>query len=1049
MRYNNYHKHTDYSNPSTQDCIVKIKDYLIRAKELGHTTYFTGEHGWQGDIYTSQTLCEEYGIKPIYSVEAYYVDDINAEEKDRRMYHLMMVAMTKKARYEINNILSRANMDGFYYKPRIDLNMLLSLTSSDTIITTACIAGRMLKGDVSQWRDGFMIPLQQHFGKNFFIEVQNHIANSQTEYNKGLIDVATQYDIPIIHANDSHYIYPEDSKYRDLYLIGKDMKYPEEDGFILDYPDYDEIVSRYTEQGVLSQSQIVEAINNTLIFDNAEPIYTDKEFKIPIVPNKFIKEELGDGYSNKNNKKVLQGLIRKGFKEKLPKLKKELIPTYKKEVMEEFDTIAKCGMESYFVLDNIAVNRAVNKYNGVLTRTGRGSAVSFITNYFLNLTEIDRIKAPTKLYPSRFMSAERILNSRSLPDIDLNWASAEPIIKATKDILGEDQVYYMLVYKPLKRSSAFRLMCKALGYKDSDYNEVGKLLANKKISDEEVIKRYPNWAYQLEESKKFRDVIVTTAPSPCSFLLSNDSISETVGIRRVGKEDSSDFEYCACIDGYNCDVYKYLKNDYLTVSVYSIISKVYEMIGRPIDDISTLINNCDDKVWNLYEDGITATLNQADSDAGRQQIMQYKPKNLAELAAWVAAIRPGAASLRDDFLNRKSYTTGVEELDDLLKDSYHRMLYQENIMTYLVWLGIQEKETYDIIKKISKKKFKEKELNELKSVLSENWIKKVGTEEGFEDTWKVVNDAASYSFNASHALSVATDSLYGAYLKANYPLEYYAVTLSLYMDDIEETSKLIFELPYFGINLHEPRFGKSGSDYTIDRDTNSITKGIKSIKYCNSKIAEELLDLSKSHYDSFLSLLCDIKAFTSINDRQLTILITLNFFSDFGSNAKLLKIKEMFDKFYKVKTLKKDKLESLGLTEYVVQQFADKETPKQYSGIDNLGLLNYLTKNIPDDSLPVSTQIKAEEEYLGYIMYTNPDMKDYYVVLDYKVYQDPCRPYFSLYDLSTGEKTGCKISDRKIYSRNPFGNYSIIHSSSFSKSEEKWTALERYEVVKR
>ncbi|MCC0642636.1 hypothetical protein IC212_21245, partial [Clostridioides sp. ES-S-0049-03] len=147
----------------------------------------------------------------------------------------------------------------------------------------------------------------------------------------------------------------------------------------------------------------------------------------------------------------------------------------------------------------------------------------------------------------------------------------------------------------------------------------------------------------------------------------------------------------------------------------------------------------------------------------------------------------------------------VKELDILLEDSYHYLMYQESIMKYLIWLGIEESESYDIIKKIAKKKFKEKELKELHTKLKNNWIKKVGTENNFEDTWQVVNDAASYSFNASHSLSYAYDSLYCAYLKSHYPLEYYTVAFNLYNEDTERTRKLTDEIKYFDIKLENPK----------------------------------------------------------------------------------------------------------------------------------------------------------------------------------------------------------------------------------------------------
>ena len=693
------------------------------------------------------------------------------------------------------------------------------------------------------------------------------------------------------------------------------------------------------------------------------------------------------------------------------------------------DIIYKCGMSDYFVLDHMIINRAVNKYGAVLTRSGRGSAVSFLVNNLLGLTEVDRIKAPTKLYPTRFMSAERILSSKSLPDIDLNFSCVEPAIQASKDILGEDGIYYMVAFKPLQRSSAFRLWCKAKDYDINDYDEVAKLLGEKDYTDDQFKADHPKWAIELEYSKNFRGVVESVAPSPCSFLLSNNPISEEVGLIKVGNV------ICCAMDGYNCDVYKYLKNDLLTVKVYDIIDKTYKLIGRPIDDIATLVNNCDDKVWDIYEKGLTTTINQADSDMGKQLIMRYKPRNLAELSAWVAAIRPGFASLLNNFLDRLPYSTGVEELDNLLHDSFHYLLYQESIMAYLVWLGIEEKGTYDIIKKIAKKKFKEEELHELKTQLVQGWVKNVGTEDGFEETWQVVEDAARYSFNASHALSVAIDSLYGAYLKAHYPLEYFTVALSLYSDDMERTANLVEELKYFGIKIENIKFGKSSSEYRMDKETNSIYKSISSIKYCNEKIADELFELSKNKYNSFIELLKDINEKTSINSRQLEILIVLNFFSDFGGNKYLLDIVNIYNKFATCKQIKKDKLESLGLTEYIMTKYAGKETPKQYSQIDNIGLVGELVSRLENKSLNVVDQVKAEMDYLEYVIYTNPRVNEqYYIVTEYKTYKEARKPYCTLHNIKTGIDVKTRIKSVKTYEANPFGLFSILKVVEFNKT---------------
>ena len=1061
MRYNNYHKHTHYSNLRTLDCVVKPEDYMKQAVELGHTTYFTGEHGFQGNLFESQTLCEKYGLKPIYSVEAYYTDDIS-DKTNRAAYHIMLIGMTKKARFEINKIMSIANMDGFYYKPRIGLKELLSLSPQDTVITTACIASRLFKviekkdsdGNVVElddksWFYNFFVPLKQHFGNNFLLEVQNHKDEKQMSYNQKIMILHNKYDVPIIHANDSHYIHEGDAYYREQFLKAKGITYSDESSFVLDYPDGDIVLDRYRRQGILNQDEALDAINKTLIFDDAEPIYTDKEFKIPKVPNEFIWEELGnDKLTNKDSDLVLKTIIAKSWRKKKPTIKKEKIPEYETAINYEVGIVEKCGMADYFILDHIAVDRAVKKYNAVLTRSGRGSAVSFFINNLLGLTEVDRIKAPTKLYPTRFMSAERILNSRSLPDIDLNFADVGPIIKATEDILGEDGIKYMVAYKPLQRSSAFRLWCKSRDYDIKDYDEIAKLFADKKNTDEEIKERYPKWAVEIEYSKIFRGVIESVAPSPCSFLLSNDPISESIGLIKVGDQ------ICCCLDGYNCDVYKFLKNDYLTVKVYTIVEQIYKLIGRPIDDISTLVNNCDEKVWDIYKNGLTCTINQADSDLGRQLVMRYKPHSLAELAAWVAAIRPGFASLLNTFLDREAYSTGVPELDDILSDTFHFMIYQECIMSYLIWLGIPEKDTYDIIKKISKKKFKEEELENLKKILKDNWIKHTGREDGFDETWQVVENAASYSFNASHALSVGIDSLYGAYLKSHYPLEYYTVVLSLYSDDMDRTAKLTDELKYFNIHIEQAKFGKSGPEYMMDKETSTIYKGIGSIKFCNTQIATELQALSSNHYDNFVDLLSDIHTKTSVNSRQLTILTGLDFFSEFGHNKYLMQVSDLYDKFATCKIISKKKMESLGLTEYLMKKYSGKETASQYRELNNVGLINELADRLEDKAMSVVDQVKFEKEYLQYVVYTNPKVNNsFYIVTDYKTFKEVRKPYCTLHNIKTGEDVKARVTSVRVYEDNPFGEYSILRVERFDKKHKKkcvngtWQETEELENI--
>lgn len=1035
MRYNNYHKHTHYSNVSTLDCVVKPIDYINRAKELGHTIYFTTEHGYQGNIFEAHQLCEENNLKCVYAVEAYYVDNMY-DKSTRTNYHIVLVAMTNNGRKEINKIISKAYTEGFYYKPRIDLKCLLSLKYEDVVITTACVAGRLFKGD--DWLNKFFIPVYKHFKDHLFLEIQNHNEHVQKVYNKKILELHKKYGVSLIHGNDSHYIFSEDSKIRDKFLYAKGMVYEEETNFVLDYPDYDEIVRRYDIQGIIPKDLVEEALANTLIFDKAEDIDLNYEFKLPKI------------FKDKDSNEHLKEILYSEFKRKIPYriMIKEERDKYITALRYEYNIIKKCGMADYFILDYYIVKKAVEKYDAILTRSGRGSAVSFFINYLLGFTQVNRLNSPIKLYPTRFMSAERILSSRSLPDIDLNFADVKPVLRSSKDYLGEDGVYYMISYKPLQDSSAFRLWCKSNDMDINEYNEIAKNLDDYREDSK--------WCRIIEDSKVFVGTIESISPSPCSVLLLDKPISEEIGLIKVGDV------MCCSLDGYYCDVYKYLKNDYLIVSVYSIISNVYKLLGKPIDTVEELLKKCDSKVWDLYKEGLTTTINQADSDYDKQILRKYKPKNLAELSAYVAAIRPGFSSLLNNFVERKTYSTGVKQLDDILKDSFHYLLYQESIMSYLIWLGIPEKETYDIIKKMSKKKFKQYEIDDLKAKLRNNWLKKLGNNVGFEETWKVVEDATRYSFNASHSLCVAIDSLYGAYLKSHYPIEYFTVALNLYNGDLVRTNNLVNELSYFDLTIKPIIFGKSLSEYTMDKSSNSIYKGIGSIKYCNSQIAEELYMLSKYNYDNFVDLLIKINTDTSVNARQLDILVKLNFFRTYGGNKYLLQIIDLFNKRPK-KQVNKNKLDTLGIPEYLVKKYSNNETPSLYKDIDSIGLIKEMAQSF-DRSLNINIieQMKSELEYLGYIEYKNSKVnKDYYFIKECKVTKYSTATLI-IRNINNGEEIPIRIKSSKVFKTNPVKKFNVIKiykmREYFKKrpnSEGKWVAinetemiLEEYEVIK-
>lgn len=878
LNYENYHNHSMESNISTPDSVLRREDIAIRSVELGQKTLWTTEHGYAGNFHNTYDIAEKYGLKFRFGIEFYFVK--NRFEKDRTNSHLMIMAKNKYGMKQMNRIMSEAAKTGYYYKPRIDLELLLSLNPEDVIVTTTCIAGF-----INKYEDGrsHLLPIiRSHFKDNFFIELHTNNNDMQKNYNQILLDIHENENIPLMYATDTHYITEEQEMLRDKFLKSKGIYYEEESGFVMDYPDAETAMERFITQGVFTREQAESALRNTMKLADLEEIKLNKEIKMPSkYPEKSHEEKMA----------ILTDTIKKEWKKDKIHVPEERRKEYVSEIKMELDVVEKTKTEDYFLLNYDLMERAKKK-GAVLTNTGRGSAPSFFLNKLLRFTDIDRLDSAIPLYSSRFMSISRILDSKSLPDIDYNLYKREFVTEASKEILGEDNAYFMMAYGTMQRSEAFRAFCRAERVPADQYNDVGKDL-DKYVND-------PKWSRIIKESEGFIGVIDSISPHPCAVLLLTEPISEEVGVLRVGDE------LVACIDSYTSDVWKYLKNDELTVTVVEIIAEGFRAINQPILPVRELIEATknDEKVWKLFEDGLTATLNQAETDNATPKIMRYKPRSIEDLSAFVAAIRPSFASLMDTFLDRKPFSYGVEAFDELMKPSGGFLLYQESIMQTLVFAGFPEDETYTILKQISKKKG---DMSKIQDQFYKGFAERSGAStEEIDVVWQVIEDAVKYSFNASHSLSVALDCLYGAYLKANYPLEYYSVVLEIFSGKVDKTAKIIKELPYFGIKIKSPRFGISRSKYTSAKEENAIYKGLASIKFVNEKASEELYTLSQEveDKDNLLDVFYRIKQQSIANARQMDILIKIGYF---GSNdiGKKLALWEVVNKKLN-KTLKEE-----------------------------------------------------------------------------------------------------------------------------------------------
>lgn len=997
MRYNNYHKHTHVSSIFTPDSNEHAEAYIRKEAERGGKNYFTTEHGSMGDIFEAKTLCDKYGIRCLPGLEGYIVPDPLI--KDKSNYHIIIIPRTDKARKKVNRISSRANIEGYYYRPRIFPFDLLSLDRDDVYITTACVAG-LLKDDFAT--QSILYPLIEHFRENVFLEVQNHNAEIQKEVNRKAIEIAEKEGLRLIAANDSHYVEPSGKLERAELLKGKHINHGDEDEFILDFPDYDTMFARFQKQGVLNDWQITQAIANTLIFDECEEIGIDKTIKMPnIYPDLTLDERYN--------------LLDKEVNDRFEAIKKEDELTdveinvrkggiaHEMKIVEE--TNNECHTADYFLFNSKLVDLAINKYGGVLTRGGRGSCASFYTNRVMGMTQLDRFTVNLPIFPERFASTARLIENRSMPDIDFNVVSDEPFVKAARELLGEESCYPMIAYGTMQEAEAFRNVCRSKGMEFDEFNEVGKNLD--RYRDDK------KWKPLIDEAQKYVGTIVSASVHPCAFAISDKSLIDEYGVVRLG-----DF-LCVMVTSGEADEYKILKDDFLKVTVWKLISETFKEIGKPIIPARQLLKEIknDDRIWKLIADGMTCTLNQIDSDNGRDQAQKYGIKSFEEGAFVAAAIRPSFDSWREGFLSRKHYTTGSKDLDKVLHETGGYILFQESLMRYFEWLSVTPAESIGLIKKISKKKIKQEDFDNLENRIKKKWIENTGSDYMFNETWELIQSCMAYSFCSAHAAATSLDMCYGAYLKVNYPLEYYKVCLDNYADDEVRTKKLINELKYFGIKFETVKFRHSTSNHMYDRETNTIYKGLSSIKYISASIGDELYSLKDNSYDNFTSLLIDITNNTSVNTKQLDILIKSDFFSEFGNVNKLTNINNFFQRLYDKnrqafkKQIKKDKVDEIGLTDEIIKAFCHKETEKTYMMVDFYSMLCEIEKTVEYADIGTLQKVSNHITYLGSTTIYD-DRYKYFACVTNVI--DKRTPIVYLYAIANGNTTEVKIPRYKF-----------------------------------
>lgn len=1025
------------------------------------------EHGWQGRYIECYELAHQYGLKFLEGAEAYWVKD--RFEKDRTNSHIFLGAKNERGRRALNSALAEANITGFYGQPRLDIPLLLSLPRDDIWVTTACVA---------YWKyediDDITKRLRDHFRENFFLEVQYHDEDKQRVVNEHILELSRIEKIPLIMGCDSHYIQPSGSADRADYVASKGMTYPDESGFVLDYPDGDTAYRRFADQGVLDGAEIDEAIGNTNVFLQVEeydcPCFT-KDIKMPT---------LFPGLSQAERDAKYDEVIWSAWEAEKQHIPADQHAHYEEEIRREIDIVHVTKHADYFLDDHEIVKQGIRN-GGVLTSTGRGSAVSFYTNKLLGLTEVDRIAAKVKMYPERFMSPTRILEAKTLADVDLNVADRSPFLLAQKQIMGEESSYEMIAYGTLKPKAAWKMYARSQNIDFELANDVSEQIeryenALKHASEEEKedidVLDYiePQCREIFLKSKNYLGVISHVTPHPCATLLYQGNIREEIGLINVKGV------ICCIMDGKWAEDYKFLKNDWLKVSVVDLISRVYKRIGIPRHSVNELLALCPptDPAWDIYKKSCTLGINQVEQAGTSKRVSVYAPTNISELCAFVAAIRPGFKSMYKIFEGRQPFSYNIKALDDLLQtpempNSF--VLYQESSMSVLNYAGIPMSECYEIIKNIAKKrvqkvlKYKEQFLEGFKhALIDREGQSESRAEQLSHDVWQILEDSSAYAFNASHSYCVAIDSLYGAYLKTYYPLQFYETFLRV-MEEKGDKDRLNAAKEeaedYFRVKFPPFRYGQDNRAITANLETHSITNSLTSIKGFGAEMGNIFYECSQQPHANFSEALCWLDQ-RSIKSARIQPLINIDYFEPFGNIPELSRILSVFD-FLKqgtAKQIKKEKIADSPIEQIVAQYATDRNAKgvelKSYTVTDMGGLLAASEQYVRDLHLQdISLRVKMANQLdiLGYVELTTNREEDRrkllvtdVVALKSKDSGDPWA--YAVFTKSIGTGKSARLTLRaKIYQTKPFKKSDIIYATSIAKENSGYWYLYQYDIV--